>query len=159
MINSWFAKHLWRRLQFLSLLSVTMLIFACDDYNIVEPRFYDEDDLVEFAECEGDPFAEPIANTGSIGVVQKNVVPAGYTVDACWFNRADGILAVFIALPAAGSFTVSLLNSGGGVEAVIYEGVIEAGSLVVPWVVEEDGVYALSLQVDQWSVVVWFEVK
>lgn len=142
----------------ISLFAITFL--SCDDYNIVEPRFFDEDSLVVFAVCDGDPYAEPeeVANRLS-NMSTKLVVPDRYEVDACWFNPTEGILAVIIGMPVAGSYTVSLLNSGGGVEKVIHEGEDEAGYMVFPCTVDEDGVHALSLRTKHGSVVVWFEVK
>ena len=134
---------------------------SCDDYNIVEPRFYDEDDLVEFADCGRDPFVvEPIDGAGdTIGIVQPKLIPANYDLGACWYTRAEGRLAVAFALPQMSSLKLSVLNSGSGIEAVLFEGVETAGYYVVPWVVEEDGVYAISAQTEGWTEVIWFEVK
>ena len=133
---------------------------SCDDYNIVEPRFFDEDSLVVFGDCETDPYVDPDSVAINLTVVvAKQEVPDRYGVDACWFDRAEGVLAVFIAMPTSGSYTISLLNSGGGVETVIHEGDAEAGYLVFPCTVDEDGVYALMLKTEPITVVVWFEVK
>jgi len=141
-----------------ALLAVACL--SCDDYNIVEPRFYDEDDLTEFGDCEGDPFVEPEGGANnSGGVVQpKTIIPTMFAVDACWHDRANGVLAVGFAMPVAGQYKLLLLNSGGGVEKVVAVGTEQAGHVVVPCVIENDGVHALSLQVEHVSVVVWFEV-
>ncbi|MCK4461146.1 MAG: hypothetical protein KAW46_05045 [candidate division Zixibacteria bacterium] len=142
-------------------IAVTLLAIAClscDDYNIVEPRFYSEDEIVEFADCARDPFVEPTgAAFDSITIVLPKLIPALYAVDGCWYNRAEGVLAVFVALPEAGPTKVSILNSGGGVEAVLFDGSEQAGYLVFPWVAKKDGVYAISLQA-RFSVVLWFEV-
>lgn len=145
-------------------ISLLAIVFVgCDDYNIVEPRFYMEDDLVEIRDCGGDPFVEPeegIDDDGNrIFVVQPKLIPTMFSVDACWHKRDEGIMAVFFALPIASSVTMSILNSGGGVEEVLFDGSEQAGYYVVPWVVEKDGVYALSLQTERWIMAVWFEVK
>lgn len=146
-------------------LPIVILIFAiaclsCDDYNIVEPRFYDEDSLVVFAECGYDPFGEPEEVANSLSSMNtKWVVPSGFAISGCWIDRAEGVLAVFISLPIASSFTVSLLNSGGGLETVVYGGSAQAGLVGFPCSVDDDGVYALSLQTKHATVVVWFEVK
>ncbi len=132
---------------------------GCDEYNIVEPRFYTEDDVVTFAACEHDPFAEPAgAIVEPTTIVQAKTIPAIFAVGGCWFDRSAGVLAVAIALPVAGQAKVSILNSAGGVEAVLFEGPHEAGFDAYPWVASEDGVYAISLQVDKGTAVLWFEV-
>lgn len=154
------VKQHWHRLLFLGLLGVSMLISGCDDYNIVEPRFYSEDEVVEFGDCARDPFVEPAgAAFDSITIVLPKLIPDRYAVDGCWYNRAEGMLAVFVALPVAGSFKVSILNSGGGVEAVLFDGLDQAGVYVFPWVAKEDGIYAISTQAEHTTVVAWFEVN
>ncbi|MDH3890458.1 MAG: hypothetical protein OEV49_05190 [candidate division Zixibacteria bacterium] len=153
------VKGPWHQMLLLGLLAASMLINSCDDYNIVEPRFYSEDDVYDIADCGYDPFAELAANLDSAGnSVRPKRIPSNYAAYACWFDRTEGILAVGIALPVGTDYTVSLLDSGGGVKAIIHEGTEPAGEYVFPCVVDDTGIYALSLQADRATVVVWFEV-
>ncbi|MDH3890460.1 MAG: hypothetical protein OEV49_05200 [candidate division Zixibacteria bacterium] len=139
------------------LFAITCL--SCDDYNIVEPRFYDKDDIVEFANCDKDPLADPVDGTeDAIGVLYKNGVPAGFAVGGCWIDRAEGVLAVFAGLPLAGSYKVSILNSGGELETILFDGAAEAGAISAQWLAKEAGVYGISLETDRWGGVLWFEV-
>ncbi len=125
-----------------------MVWLGCDKYNVVEPRFYSEDDVVTFTDCDIDQYA----------VSGSQVVPDRFAVGGCWYDRAEGMLAVFVALPTAGLIRVSILNSGGGVEAVLFDKPHEAGYPVFPWVAKGEGIYAISLETEYTSLILWFEV-
>lgn len=141
------ARHHWHRLLFLGLLCASMLISACDDYNIVEPRFYSEDDVVEFGECGVDLYEL-----------------TGFSVDACWWSEgSDRMLFIAIAVVDSGPAKLTILNSAGAVDTVLYERPTLPGVMFlsggIPWGDREDGVYGLSLQTERNTVVHWFEVK
>lgn len=160
MIHLLSVKHHWHRLLVLGLLGASMLISVCDDYNIVEPRFYNADDLVELVECDWDRYTESIGAADNLSIVSTpKEVSTAATVDGCWYNRYGHRLVVTFQVPVSNQVKISILNSSGGVKWILFDRKSLGGWVSVPWVDEDDGVYAISMQTELETVVVWFEVK
>ena len=124
-----------------------MLISVCDDYNIVEPRFYSGDDVVELGDCGAD-------------LTDFSV----FSVNACWLTgRPERSLAFAWRTMDSGPLKVTILNSAGVVETVVADGQSIPSAIVlsgdIPWGDREDGVYGISMQSKHRTVVVWFEVN
>lgn len=144
----------------IAVLSISIASMSCDDYNIVEPRFYSEDDLVELVECDWDPHTESIGAVDDLSiVVTPKEVSTTATVDGCWYNRYGHRLVVTFQVPVSSQVKISILNSSGGVKWILFDRKTLGGWVSVPWVDEDDGVYAISMQTERETEVVWFEVK
>lgn len=144
----------------LGLLGVSMLITACDDYNIVEPRFYDDGDIFEFGICERDFDTTSVRSQAvTTTALVDSGGPIGFGTEVCWDRNTEKLLRIFVVMPMSGALTVSILNSGGGVESVVWDGRTYAGVYLYSWVADSDGVYAISLQTFRATIVVWFEVN
>ncbi|MDH3890459.1 MAG: hypothetical protein OEV49_05195 [candidate division Zixibacteria bacterium] len=148
----------------LGLLAALMMINSCDEYNIVEPRFYSEDDIVEFGICERriDTLSSPtqyVTTHASVDSGGPPDLPVGFGASLCWDSRDEQLLLIYVFMPAMGALEVSILNSGGGVESVQWAGPRSAGIHLITWLAEEDGVYAISAHSRHATEVVWFEVK
>ena len=123
-------------------ISLVMACAGCDKYNIVEPRFYSEDDVVEFGECGWDPYPKFAGASDKLLIVSTSLeASTDYSVDGCWYNRE---LYVTWVTPEPGQITLTILNSVGGVEIVMYDGYTEAAvhQMVwgIPWEDRDDGV-------------------
>lgn len=143
-------------------IAVTLLAIAClscDDYNIVEPRFYSEDEIVEFGVCEWVTIAERSDSMASTALGVSGGEPAVFAAGACWESSAERLLLVHVSMPMMGSLKVSILNSGGGLESVPFNDVVTAGLHRCSWVAGDKGVYAISVQTSYAGDVVWFEVN
>ena len=143
-----------------ALLAVACL--SCDDYNIVEPRFYSEDDVVEFGECEWHTSVVRSQEVTGGALVDSGwpvIPPAVFGASACWDSRDEQTLMVYVTMPMMGSLKVSILNSGGGLESVPFNDVVTAGLHRCSWVAGDKGVYAISVQTSYAGDVVWFEVN
>lgn len=142
-------------------LSISIASISCDDYNIVEPRFYSEKDVVELGDCSWGTYSNSVGATDKMSIVSTPLDASfDYSVHGCWHN---GQLYVRFVTPESGRIKVTIQNSAGGVVLVVHEGHVGAAvhQMVwgIPWEDKDAGVYGLSLQTWDETVVVWFEVN
>jgi len=134
-------------------LASLVIITACDDHNVVEPRFYDEDDILEFDDC---PEAPPKATAE---------IPDAYALGVCWVSRGEGILGIYLALPVAGDYSISIVSGSGELLDSITE-FAEAGYKTILWMGTDkdgdkvdDGVYSLVVIAGSLKETIWFEIE
>ena len=137
-------------------------VLSCDNYNIVEPRFYSEGDIVDIPVCEGVDGETPSLCPGGNGAVCE--IPPGFSLGLCWLDKAGRALFVYYELPIAGHVQLCLLGSGGYVVQTLVDSTLEAGSYqgILVFEDDEDGVYALRMlrmNVSGFEGTIWFEVE
>lgn len=112
-----------------------LLNFACDDSNIVDPRFYSDDQVVELTDLnsEGDNFSCDSIHTG-------HSLPTEYSVGAIWFDKARKQLQVELYLPVSSDTRLAIVGSAGEVVKIFLNGPTGAGFWRFDWCcVDEDG--------------------
>ena len=123
-------------------------VISCDKYNIVEPRFYSEGDIVDIPICGDGP--EPGFE-----------LPTCFSLNLCWLDKAGKVLFVYYDLPVASHVQLYLLGSGGYVVQTLVDSTLAAGSYQETLVFEddEDGVYALRMNAGDFEATIWFEIE
>ena len=136
-------------------------VLSCDNYNIVEPRFYSEGDIVDIPICEGVDGETSSLRPGGDGPEPGFEVPASFSLDLCWLDKAGKVLFLCYDLPVASRVRLYLLGSGGYVVQALVDSTLAAGSYQETLVFEddEDGVYALRMNAGAFEVTIWFEVE
>ncbi len=131
------------------LIAVTVAIFCfagCDSYNIVEPRFYSQKDIIDVPACDE--------------------YEGSWREGICWKDKSQeqlGILFSFKEEPT--HVRLSILGSAGNVARTLVDELCSAGNHMVNWDGKDDegkkiddGVYGVSLQAGNTKWVIWFKV-
>lgn len=136
--------------------------FACNDYNVVEPRFYSTDDLAELAPTESSGWiCQMVADSGGGLVVRRpaKLIPEMFQIQVGWCDNTSRSLAIACSIPVGGHTSLLLLNSGGGIDKTLVRVDIQAGYFYLVWVPEQEGVFGLVLLTDEYRFgPVWIEV-
>jgi hypothetical protein len=138
---------------------VVCCVFSCDKYNVVEPRFYSEDDIVNIPVCEG------IGGKALSLCPEDNVIiheiPPDFYLSMCWLNKAERTLFVYCGLPTASYIEIHLLGSSGYVVQTLIDSSLEAGMVYDTLSLKsyEDGVYAIRMNACGYEGTVWFEIE
>lgn len=140
----------------ISLFAIVCL--SCDDYNIVEPRFYDTDEIIEIPDCYRSVDTTGGGDTTAVDTV-PHLLPATYWVEACWIQRDAGDLYVGWSIPRSSHVKAYIIRNNGEVEVVLENGFSWPGYHGRLWSAEENGVYGISLQAGKHRETIWFEVE
>jgi hypothetical protein len=128
---------------------------GCDDYNIVEPRFYGKDDVQKLPICEPEDIEPETA--------PAKVIPVSFGGGICWLESpeiGDAIVVQF-NLPMSTEVDIGLFNSAGLLVKQIAHGALEAGTHTAKIgnaASLKSGVYAISMTAGDFSDVIWFEI-
>ncbi len=142
---------------------VAIHLVGCDEYNVVEPRFFSSNDIVDVPECPQSDGLDNLLHGNNRrdypwGKPCSVELPTNYSVRLCWWDKLGRELAVSYGLPCAGDATIRILDNGGDVVATLLNREMAAGAWAEPWVAEEEGTYAVSLSSGGFRSVTWFEV-
>jgi hypothetical protein len=124
-------------------------LMTCDSYNIVEPRFYSDSDIVELSVCPPDKSDPP-----------DPIRPAAYAASVCWLDEDNKKMRVTLHMPESNDYLISLVGSAGntlrtlnGSGVGVIDVVFDASGVL------EDGVYGVSVIVGDWQDATWFEIE
>ena len=144
--------------KFINLFIFLMLSFSvmCDNYNIVEPRYFSNEDLVEFP--VGNPNNSNDNNEGEIGVGQT---PTDYELTPFWNSASKDTLFIQFTNPKDSYAKLLILKWNGSVFETLMDRNITAGTFRYDYNAKkfEKRIYGISLQLDSWLKVLWFEIK
>lgn len=134
---------------------------SCDDYNIVEPRFYDADDVVEIPMMEfADVWCAMVADSGGFATIRGNLIPESIKVEYSWCDQEGMVVVVVVTLPIYADVRLIALNSGGGISKTLVERRCQVGRFFVEWTPAHNGIYGLVLSVDEYRIgPIWVEVE
>lgn len=139
-------------------LSISIASMSCDDYNIVEPRFYDEDDVRAIPDEHGPGGWCPLF-PDTTGIQPKNLIPNLYYHRVAWHDRAARTLLVEYGVPKSGNVELTLINSGGGLIARLASGQHDVGNYVLGYVIDEAGIYGVSMEAGFYARTNWYRVE
>ena len=128
---------------------------SCDDYNIVEPRFYEGDDVASLPNCEVTEIDESPLLLG--------IVPHTFAAGACWVETPEigKVIIVRFDLPIQAEVNIGLFNSAGILVTAIAKGTYEGGThydYIENADTLERGVYAISFSANDFKDAIWFEI-
>ncbi len=144
----------------IAIIMTAALYWGCDDYNIVEPRFYNSDDVVSIPVREdAGILCAMVADSGGFSPLYDHRLPDMFAVSCSWCDQMGTAAVVVVRLPMGGDVRLLALNSGGGTSETLVEKRCGAGSYLVLWTPERDGVYGFSVQNWDYHKTIWFEVE
>ena len=148
--------------ELVGLFIILMLFFLlmCDKYNIVEPRYYNKKDLAEF------PVGNPDSRNNNSGDDGENDMEARHTptdteLTPFWNSASKDTLFIQFTNPKPSYVKLLILNWNGSVFETLIDGNIEVGMYRYYYNTEkfEKQIYGISLRLDNWHNVLWFEMK
>ncbi len=115
------------------LIAVAIAVFclaSCDSYNIVEPRFYSEKDIVDFQWTD----------TSHRMLIIKFTLPEALHYHLCILGSAGNVVRCYEGMGCV------------GLNVITWDGKDNEGKKV------EDGIYAISLKAGDLKTVTWFKI-
>jgi hypothetical protein len=98
-------------------LLLMLLGSACDTYNIVEPRFYSDDqieNLVDLNESNADSLCDSTRRP-------HHGLPMAFSLGVGWLNKSEHQLIVTLAVPVTSKARVAVLGSAGNVVKMLFD--------------------------------------
>lgn len=126
-------------------LIIIFFLFYCDNYNIVEPRYFNNNDLIEF------PIVEPNI---------PNEMPKETDIFPYWSSDNNDILYIIFELPKDGLVKLDILNHNGSIFKKLMDARKPSGIYKVTYINKLDkDIYGISIKIDSWYKVLWFKNK
>ena len=143
-------RMLARAVRIAVVIAAVVCLTTCDSYNIVEPRFYSDSDIVEISTCPADKSDPP-----------DPIDPTEFSADVCWTDKTDRDMRIDVQLPRESDLKVTIVGSAGNAVATVADGSFSAGLIRITYDASplEDGVYAVSAVAGDWQDAIWFEIE
>jgi len=136
---------------------------GCDEFNVVEPRFYVADDVLKIPDCFHDGFSHPPLD--SLNIVHKIEPPRSFELAACQCHENKDVLIVRFGNATSSHITIYLLDGGGNASKTLFDGFREMGVYFMAADMHDKspgpyGIYALMRgDYGEYGLVYWFEWK
>ena len=131
-------------------IAAIVCLINCDGYNIVEPRFYSDSDIVDIPICPAEKSDPP-----------DPIYPTELSSSICWTDETNRVMRIDLQLPRDSYVTVTIVGSAGNTVATLVDGNSFVGLHRITYDASslEDGVYAVSAVAGDWQDAVWFEIE
>jgi hypothetical protein len=143
-------------------LALILVVSACDNYNIVEPRFYSDDQLENLVDLN-ESNADSLCDSTWLG----HGLPTAFSLGVGWLNKSEHHLIVTLALPITSEARVAVLGSSGNVVKMLFDST-GIGQWAFNWCCRDEngnevpkGIYGVTMFTIYKSLqrTVWFKIE